>query len=117
MVTIGIKSETIIHRMMDELVKAKEQKNNVKDLNRHIENVQLLCDIILADERGLENMPTTQIPTRTSSEITEQEIKAMMIGQQTKSNMMKTEQLKQLNEQSNYSGDEDESDGGSIFDF
>lgn len=117
MVIIGIKSETIINRMMDELVKAKEHKDNPQPMNRHIENVQLLCDIILADGASQEYRRTPQAPRPSNTDITEQEIKAMIIGQQTKSNMMKTEQLKQLNQQPDPFRSEEEGNGDSIFDF
>lgn len=116
MVTIGIKNETVIDRMMNELVKAKEQKNNTKQMNRHIENIQLLCDIILADNQSLESTTKPEAKTPTSADISEQEMKAMITGQQKQSNKVQTEQIKQLRKGANIY-DDDDSNGDSLFDF
>lgn len=116
MVAISIKNETVIDRMMNELVKAKEQRDNIKQMNRHIENVQLLCDIILADDQSLKNVSKAGVDSTSRADITEQEMKAMIIGQQTKSNKVQTEQLKQLRTGSNID-DDDDGNGDSLFDF
>lgn len=102
--------------MMDELVKAKEQKNNAEQMSRHIENVQLLCDIILANDHSLESPAKSEAKTPTRADISEQEMKAMIIGQQTQSNKVQTQQIEQLRKGTAIY-DEDESNGDSLFDF
>lgn len=97
--------------MIDELIKAKEKQAHDGQITKHIENVQLLCDLLLTSDRQVNG---TNISNTQRENITEQEMKAMIIGKQTKNKQMKTQQLDQLRKQSE---PEDEGNGDSLFDF
>ena len=109
---IVVQSETIIQKMMDELVKAKGQQDNKEQMTRHIENVQLLCDLLLIGDPPAKSMG---VPNASREEISEQEMKTMIIGQQTKNKQMKLEQIDSLRKKSEL--DDEHSSGDSLFDF
>lgn len=112
-----VKSGTIIQRMLDELVQAKRDQDNVVEMTKHIENVKLLCEVILADSQNSSVSRHISVAAPQSNhDITEQEMKAMMIGQQTQTNKIQSEQLEQLRKQSS-GADDDDGNSDSLFDF
>ena len=100
---IVVKSETIIQKMIAELAKAKEQKNNRPAMTKHIENVQLLCELIL------EESPTKESQT---PQISDQEMKAMIMGEHPRISQKKMEQYNEPSISEDSPKGED-----SIFDF
>lgn len=98
-----MKDITIINKMIKELHIAKEKTNDREELLTHIGHVKLLCELFLEDDAAA----TPVVAKETSSEITEQEIKAML-GEKQQQPSAKTEQT---------SIEYDEANGDSIFDF
>ncbi|MHA6250631.1 YwdI family protein [Oceanobacillus sp. CAU 1775] len=97
-----MKDITIINKMIKELNLAKEKTNAREELLTHISHVKLLCELFLEDDTS--NEATTK---SSASEITEQEIKAML-GEQKQDPSKKEERS---------TVDFDDANGDSIFDF
>ncbi|AXI10673.1 hypothetical protein CV093_19200 [Oceanobacillus sp. 143] len=96
---MAVENNTILKKMINELNMAKENQHNHDTMVRHISNVKVLCDLFIEEERA----PAVITKHKVSNEISEEELKAM-IGNQG--------QLKKT-----AIDDEEEANGGSIFDF
>ncbi|WP_164667533.1 YwdI family protein [Virgibacillus doumboii] len=93
---MAVANETIIQKMMNELTEAKKKANDSKSMEKHIANVQLLCELLLGE---ISATPSTD------NEITEEEMKAMIGTNDTKRKYTKT------------TINDDDANGDSIFDF
>lgn len=100
---MAVKNETIIKKMKHELKQAEMQASNQSTMQRHVANVQLLCDLLLDAE--------TERPADTDT-ITEQEIKTMISGTAQKKQTNNETVIKSLQKQDSVEGN-----GDSIFDF
>lgn len=102
-IQLAVANKTIIRKMKSELQKAMTQEDNHKILKQHISNVKLLCELILdeVEEDGA--------TVATKSEISTQEMKAML-GEQYALKNRKPKQNKAFI-------DHGQANGDSIFDF
>lgn len=98
---MAVSSDAIIHKMMQELQQAKQHYDNDKVMKKHISHVQLLCDLILQEETETTN----------KDEITQEEMKAMIEGNQT------SEQQAGQQKGGKPGINHDDANGNSIFDF
>lgn len=89
-----IKNETVIHKMINELQAALVKSNDSQKVAKHIENVQLLCELLLDGANK----------TIESNEITSREMQ-VMVGEKVKKQNTKK------------SITHDKANGDSIFDF
>ncbi|RDW20503.1 YwdI family protein [Oceanobacillus chungangensis] len=96
---MAVENNTIIKKMINELNLAKENQHNQDTMVRHISNVKVLCDLFIEEE----STPAVITRSKDSNEISEEELRAM-IGNQG--------QIKKV-----VIDDEEEANGGSIFDF
>jgi altronate dehydratase len=101
---VAVANETIIKKMIQELVRAQEAQHNREKMKKHIENVRLLSDLLLEDEREEQQVSTQTV---NSADISEAELKTMM-GSQAKPKIHKEKQT---------IIDHDDANGDSIFDF
>jgi len=97
---VAIEYESIIQKMITELQHAKTELHHYAKMKRHIAKVQVLSELILDEES----------PGKSTDNITNQEIKAMLGNEQAETRMNN-----QLLGKS--SSDADQEDPGSIFDF
>lgn len=101
---MAVANETIINKMMQELTEAKTNPHHKETLNKHIEHVKLLCELILDEER-----PHSNIKTEDKTKITAEEMKAMMGQSQAQTLQNPSHRETTL--------DHDDANGESIFDF
>ena len=95
---MAVENNTIIKKMMDELNLAKENQHNHDIMVRHISNVKVLCDLFIEEDSA----PIAVTKDKVSDEISDEELKAMIGNQgQLKKTVI----------------DDEEDNGGSIFDF
>lgn len=88
---MAVENNTIIQKMMNELQQANESLNNQQVLIRHIENVRLLCDLMVEKD----------IPEESQNE-----------------NIKKMIEDKKMNQPKNPATiDHDQANGKSLFDF
>lgn len=99
---MAIPNEKILNKMMNELQEAKLNQANQRRMVKHIENVRLLSELLIeGDSDGSALKPTS--PT----EITDDEMKAMLGGTSTKKTKDPDESK----------ADHDQVNGKSILDF
>lgn len=84
-----ISIDPIIERMISELNQAKLKKNDPTALKEHLSNIQLMCELILADE----NMPSKKNPEKTPH-FTEKELQMMMGKQAVQSQTKENQSMK-----------------------
>lgn len=101
---MAVANETIINKMMQELTQAKANPDHKEKLNKHIEHVKLLCELILDEAR-----PHANAKTEDKTNITAEEMKAMMGQSQTQTLQNPSHRETAL--------DHDGANGESIFDF
>ncbi len=102
---MAVSNRTIITKMIDELEKAKTHHDHVTTMKKHIENVKLLCELLLeADQPENKRIETTDLSA--------QELKVMLGDSHTN----KAQQGK-LDTQKSKPDFYDEGNGDSIFDF
>ncbi|MBP1948905.1 YwdI family protein [Virgibacillus litoralis] len=94
---MAVETDTIIQKMMKELTQAQQKNNDNAVVQKHIANVQLLCELILEEK-----------PKSNSSEISTEEMKAM-IGHSNNGRKESTTHRE--------IEDSDDANGSSIFDF
>src|SRR5690606_36729967 len=98
---VAVANNTILQKMMHELEQAKRKQDHAEML-KHIENIRLLCDLFLPEEKGV--MTTVESP-----EVSEEELKTMLgktTSQKPQSTYRKSIEL-----------DEDDANGDSLFDY
>lgn len=105
MITLAVANITIIRKMIAELQKAKIHIENDKMMKKHIGNVQLLCELMLEDEKNDDSVDSTSMSA--------QEVKAMLGDQYDIQN--KQEKHKSSFKESKVN--HDDANGDSIFDF
>lgn len=103
--TVG--SDRIIQKMINELNQAKEQNQKQDKWLKHIENVSLLCDLLLEDDAS---ESTNEAKSPTTESISTEEMKAM-IGKQEREVKSNQDKFKKS------TIDHDIANGNSIFDF
>jgi hypothetical protein len=99
---VAVANNTILQKMMHELEQAKRKQDQAEML-KHIENIRLLCDLFLPEEKS---SVTTTVE---SSEVSAEELKTMLgktPSQKPQSTFRKSIEL-----------DEDDGNGDSLFDF
>lgn len=94
---MAVETDTIIQKMMKELTQAKQKSDDNDAVQKHVANVQLLCELILEEK-----------PKSDSSEISTEEMKAM-IGE---SNNSRKQNITRRNQE-----EDDDANGSSLFDF
>ncbi|MGP4106207.1 DUF5327 family protein [Virgibacillus sp. L01] len=94
---MAVETDTIIQKMMKELTQAQQKSDDNNAVQKHIENVQLLCELLLEEK-----------PKADSSEISTEEMKAM-IGE---SNNSRKQTITRRNHE-----EDDDANGSSLFDF
>lgn len=103
---LGVSYETILHRIKAEINEAEKKVHNESLFVKHIENIQLLCDLVVASEQP---KPTNQImekathPSNSLGDISAAELNIMMGGKRPKKTAVDME--------------DGEGNGSSIFDF
>lgn len=101
---MAVENERIIQKMINELQQAKNEQNNRAIMKRHLTKVQALCELILEED----------LPTDSKSDVTDQEMRAMIGAEQTRINNAKQQQFEQL---SKPFIDEEKENSDSLFDF
>ena len=101
---MAVANETIIKKMIQELVRAQEAQRNHEKMKKHIENVSLLSDLLLEGEREGQQVSSQSVKP---ADISEAELRTMM-GSQEKPKIHKEKQT---------FIDHDDANGDSIFDF
>lgn len=107
---MAVETDTIIRKMMKELTQAQQISDDNGAVQKHIANVQLLCELIMEErpktdsrEISMEEKPKTD-----SSEISTEEMKAM-IGE---SNTNRKQNITRHSQE-----EDDDANGSSLFDF
>ena len=103
-ISVAVANETIIKKMIQELVRAQEVQQNHKQMKKHIEHVRLLSDLLLEEERGERQGSVQPVDSANRSEA---ELR-MMMGSQAKPTAPKEKK---------HIMNHDEANGDSIFDF
>ncbi|MBP1969817.1 hypothetical protein J2Z83_001925 [Virgibacillus natechei] len=103
---MAVGNDKVIQKMISELNQAKEQNHKQDKWLKHIENVRLLCDLLLEDDAS-ESTNEAKSPTES---ISTEEMKAM-IGKQESEVKSNPDKFKKS------TIDHDIANGNSIFDF
>lgn len=99
---MAIPNETIIKKMMDELVEAQSNQNDKRQMVKHIENVRLLSELLIEGDHAGSESKSASI-----KDISDKEMKAMLGNSKLKESSSKRDSVV----------DHDKANGKSIFDF
>lgn len=98
---MSISTTSILKKMLNEAKLANDKKTNTNDMQKHVANVKLLCDLLLDEEETVDKAE--------EHSITPDEMKAMM-GKSDRSERLSSESRRT-------EIDNDDANGKSIFDF
>lgn len=101
---MAVENEKIIQKMMIELQQAKTNQHHHTKMNRHLANVQVLCELIL-EESSVDS---------SEHKITNDEIKAMIGKEKQVKSAINHPQVEQLKKSSIHDGN---NGSDSLFDF
>ncbi|WP_026907767.1 YwdI family protein [Paucisalibacillus globulus] len=100
---MAVANNTILQKMMHELQQAK-QKQDQADMLKHIENIRLLCDLFLPENK-------IETPSIDSMEVSAEELKTMLGEEKTPSSKPQPKFRKSIEL------DDEDGNGDSLFDF
>jgi hypothetical protein len=101
---VAVANDIILQKMKHELELAKQKQHIKEDMLKHIENIRLLCDLFLPEEKNESTLTD-------SADISAAELRTMLGGEKTPSSTSQPTFKKTIEL------DEDDGNGTSLFDF